>query len=88
MPSVPGVDDNVPPTGYGVYGRSNRGGYGVVAESNSVAVNGTSVQDIGVRGHSDSSYGVSGSSSLPRRSLWLKSQRLGRGWLYQQRQQL
>jgi hypothetical protein len=34
MPSVEGVDDNVPPTGYGVHGRSSNR-YGVYGISNS-----------------------------------------------------
>jgi hypothetical protein len=51
MPSVEGVDDTVPPKGYGVYGWSQRGGYGLVGESDfSIAVYGTSVRNIGVSG--------------------------------------
>jgi hypothetical protein len=53
MPSVEGVDDNVPPTGHGVRGRSNRGGSGVL---------GLSDNGFGVFGESNSGYGVFGSS--------------------------
>jgi hypothetical protein len=54
MPSVEGVDDNVPPTGYGMRGRSDRGD-GVVGSTNSS-------DKSGVYGQSDTSYGVYGSS--------------------------
>jgi hypothetical protein len=67
MPSVEGVDDNVPPEGYGVYGRSTRGGYGVRGYSNnSQGVIGLSGSHIGVDGYSDTGtegIGVRGHSA-------------------------
>jgi hypothetical protein len=68
MPSVEGVDDNVPPTGNGVRGggggggssssSSSRGGYGEVGQSsNSYGVAGYS-SNIGVGARSDSGIGV------------------------------
>jgi hypothetical protein len=52
MPSVEGVDDSVPPTGYGVSGHSSSGS-GVLGNSN---------KNYGVYGHSDNQYGVYGDS--------------------------
>ena len=55
MPSVERVDDDAPPKGYGVLGRSRTGGgYGVVGASDS---------GDGVRGLSNRGYGVFGQSS-------------------------
>jgi hypothetical protein len=69
MPSVEGIDDNVPPTGYGVYGKSNTGS-GVVGESQSESRNaagvsgfGLSYNACGVYGQSDSQVGVYGTSN-------------------------
>jgi hypothetical protein len=63
MPSVEGVDDNVPRTGYGVSGRSDSG-YGVWAtSSNSIAVRGDSPSMLGVLGQSTGGTGVYGFSS-------------------------
>ena len=64
MPSVEGIDDNVPPTGYGVYGKSNNSD-GVVGESDtSFGVHGKSNNGDGVVGESQSesrdAAGVSG----------------------------
>jgi hypothetical protein len=66
MPSVEGIDDNVPPTGYGVRGQSNIGGTGVVGQSSSsYGVAGISNNSDGVYGHTNGRYGngVSGYSS-------------------------
>lgn len=73
MPSVDGVDDNVPPTGFGVRGRSNssRGVYGysssgpgVYGDSGSgYGVVGGSRFSVGVRGFSNTGEGVYGSST-------------------------
>jgi hypothetical protein len=69
MPSLEGIDDNVPPTGYGVYGKSNTGD-GVVGESQSesrdaAGVSGFGLSDntCGVYGQSDSNVGVYGTSN-------------------------
>jgi hypothetical protein len=69
MPSLEGIDDNVPPTGYGVYGKSNNGD-GVVGESQSgsrdaAGVSGFGLSDntCGVYGQSDSNVGVYGTSN-------------------------
>jgi hypothetical protein len=69
MPSVEGIDDNVPPTGYGVYGKSNDSD-GVVGESQSesrdaAGVSGFGLSDnaCGVYGQSDSNVGVYGTSN-------------------------
>jgi hypothetical protein len=67
MPSVEGVDDNVPPTGYGVSGLSNNGD-GVYGESRSgsrdaAGVYGYSGNTCGVYGQSDSNVGVYGTSN-------------------------
>ena len=61
MPSVEGVDDNVPPKGYGVYGRTgNR--TGVFGESSSgTGVHGEGAS--GVIGKSEHGIGVSGRSN-------------------------
>jgi hypothetical protein len=67
MPSVTGVDDDVPPTGYGLLGSSNRGGSGVVGQSsNSYGVWGRSTNVDGVYGSTNGRYGigVSGYSSM------------------------
>src|SRR5215211_1912883 len=64
MPSLEGIDDNVPPTGYGVHGESNNGD-GVVGESDtSFGVHGKSNNGDGVSGFglSDNTYGVYGQS--------------------------
>jgi hypothetical protein len=53
MPSVEGVDDNLPSRGFGVHGESWRAGYGV---------RGFSLANHGVSGQSDSRYGVFGRS--------------------------
>jgi hypothetical protein len=52
MPSLEGIDDNVPPTGYGVHGKSNNSD-GVVGESDT---------SFGVHGKSNNSDGVVGES--------------------------
>jgi hypothetical protein len=69
MPSLEGIDDNVPPTGYGVRGYSNNGD-GVVGESQSgsrdaAGVSGFGLSDntCGVYGQSDSNVGVYGTSN-------------------------
>jgi hypothetical protein len=67
MPSLEGIDDNVPPTGYGVSGLSNNGD-GVVGESRSgsrdaAGVYGYSGNTCGVYGQSDSNVGVYGTSN-------------------------
>ena len=69
MPSLEGIDDNVPPTGYGVYGKSNNSD-GVVGESQSgsrdaAGVSGFGLSDntYGVYGQSDSNVGVYGTSN-------------------------
>jgi hypothetical protein len=55
MPSVEGVDDNVPPTGYGVRGRSS--GYGVYGlSSSSDGVHGQSGSGYGVAAYSETNY--------------------------------
>ena len=57
MPSVEGIDDNVPPTGYGVHGKSNNSD-GVVGESDtSFGVHGKSNTGDGVVGESQSDSG-------------------------------
>jgi hypothetical protein len=57
MPSVEGIDDNVPPTGYGVHGKSNNSD-GVVGESDtSFGVHGKSNTGDGVVGESQSQSG-------------------------------
>jgi hypothetical protein len=57
MPSLEGIDDNVPPTGYGVYGKSNNSD-GVVGESDtSFGVHGKSNNSDGVYGESQSDSG-------------------------------
>ena len=57
MPSLEGIDDNVPPTGYGVYGKSNNSD-GVVGESDtSFGVHGKSNNSDGVVGESQSDSG-------------------------------
>ena len=66
MTHVEGVDDNVPPTGYGGGGgggssssSSSRGGYGEVGQSsNSYGVAGYSSSNIGVGARSDSGIGM------------------------------
>jgi hypothetical protein len=63
MPSVRGDDDDPAPTGYGVSGRSFRGGSGVVGYSYSYpGVYGRSDRSYGVHGASETSSGVIGSS--------------------------
>jgi hypothetical protein len=62
MPSVEGVDDNVPPTGYGVRGSSNRGGVGVLGRSNNIGVQGVSDSGQAVYGYSPSGTGITGDS--------------------------
>jgi hypothetical protein len=67
MPSLEGIDDNVPPTGYGVSGLSNNGD-GVYGESRSgsrgaAGVYGYSDNTCGVYGQSDSNVGVYGTSN-------------------------
>ena len=69
MPSLEGIDDNVPPTGYGVYGKSSNGD-GVYGESqsdsgNAAGVSGFGLSDntCGVYGQSDSNVGVYGTSN-------------------------
>jgi hypothetical protein len=76
MPSVEGVDDNVPPKNYGVNGLSQRGGYGIIGFSDySIGVYGVSrgvslsasgvfgsSENIGVYGGGSSGYGVGGVS--------------------------
>jgi hypothetical protein len=63
MPSVEGVDDNVPPTRYGVRGYSNnRLGSGVVGSGVRAGVYGSSSR-VGVHGESEEGYGVHGNSS-------------------------
>jgi hypothetical protein len=69
MPSLEGIDDDAPPTGYGVYGKSNNGD-GVVGESQSgsrdaAGVSGFGLSDntYGVYGQSDSNVGVYGTSN-------------------------
>jgi hypothetical protein len=58
MPSVEGVDDNVPPKHYGVSGRSDSG-RGVYGRSNmGIGVIGSSSNVYGVFGGSGTSYGV------------------------------
>jgi hypothetical protein len=72
MPSIEGVDDNVPPRGFGVLGRSNTH-VGVVGRSNNATgvigsgfngdgVVGVSENRIGVSGYSDTGHGVVGST--------------------------
>jgi hypothetical protein len=57
MPSVEGIDDDSPPTGYGVYGKSNNSD-GVVGESDtSFGVHGKSNNGDGVVGESQSDSG-------------------------------
>jgi hypothetical protein len=79
MPSLEGIDDDSPPTGYGVYGTSNTGsgvigksntGSGVIGESQSesrdaAGVSGFGLSDntCGVYGQSDSNVGVYGKSN-------------------------
>jgi hypothetical protein len=63
MPSIEGVDDNVPPKGYGVYGQSIRGSYGVGGFSNTgYGVIGDSRENYGIWGESVRSAGVFGAS--------------------------
>jgi hypothetical protein len=72
MPSVEGVDDNSPPRGFGVLGRSNthvgvvgrsNNATGVYGESNNAAgVHGESNNRLGVSGYSESGTGVFGYS--------------------------
>ena len=59
MPSLEGIDDNVPPTGYGVYGKSNTGS-GVIGESQSESRDAAGVSGFGL---SDNTCGVYGQSS-------------------------
>jgi hypothetical protein len=81
----------VPPTGYGVYGWSQRGGYGVVGESNSsIAVYGTSIRDTGVHGtglagvrgisYHNNGVGVLG-EGMHTGMVWSVLARLGMVWL-------
>jgi hypothetical protein len=61
MPSLLGIDDDVPPKCYGVYGLSTRGGYGVYAYSNNAdGVHGRSTGAPGVLGESEKNVGVMG----------------------------
>ena len=62
MPSVEGVDDNVPPSGYGVSGRSNNR-HGVYDHSGGYGVYGHTTSGYGVVGESRSSFGVIGRSN-------------------------
>jgi hypothetical protein len=63
MPSVEGVDDDVPPRGFGVYGHSSNH-LGVQGTSNiDIGVQGIGYTGIGVYGGSDSGLGVSGRSN-------------------------
>jgi hypothetical protein len=57
MPSLEGIDDNVPPTGYGVHGKSN----------NSDGVLGESDTSFGVHGKSNTGDGVVGESQSESR---------------------
>jgi hypothetical protein len=62
MPSVEGVDDNVPPKGYGVYGYS-QSDYGVRGRSNTgYGMHAQSANNYGMIGFSSTSYGVLGYS--------------------------
>jgi hypothetical protein len=68
MPSVEGVDDNVPPRGFGVSGRSYNwaGVYGI--SNNGSGVAGESNRGYGVYGYSYNWSGVYGESSGPGRA--------------------
>ncbi|HET6807973.1 MAG TPA: hypothetical protein VFH28_02845 [Nitrososphaera sp.] len=69
MPSVEGIDDNVPPTGYGVYGESQSdsgnaaGVSGFGLSDNTYGVYGQSDSNVGVYGTSNAGYGLLGRSS-------------------------
>lgn len=64
MPSIEGVDDDVPSKGYGVYGESRRGNFAVYGVSdNGEAVVGKSLHARGVHGSSSDHDGVFGQSS-------------------------
>ena len=65
MPSVEGVDDDVPRKGYGVYGESHSGGF---------AVYGVSDNQNAVVGKSLHATGVHGEAGRPRRCFWPKRQ--------------
>jgi hypothetical protein len=63
MPSVEGVDDNMPPTGYGVRGKCSNSGNGVYGTAISgTGVAGDSYSGVGVVGFSYSDWGVFGNS--------------------------
>ena len=81
MPSIEGVDDNVPPRGYGVHGKSDTGtgvdgsskNIGVAGDGQgdtptTVGVNGTSKYGQGVIGRSFFGHGVQGYSNSFRKS--------------------
>ena len=73
MPSIEGVDDDVPSKGYGVYGESNRGNSAVYGVSdNGEAVVGKSLHAKGIHGSSSNDDGVFGQRRQRQWCVWHK----------------